>query len=271
MAKQDTKANRFDWKKGFLEGDIHIWRDHTFTGWVARTLLKIRDMLPLKETWNHVSVAVGPFQDISAEVGHGVSLIDINDRKKVEHSELRTYRFRKLTGRQRAEILDGLGNHLGRKYATTFWVLNGLTILMFYFFLLHLAPLALFVIIASLADLWSKAFWIGLIILGALMAIWLGLRLLVGHLKKRDLKFEHCSENFGLIFGAVKMWSPLAGNANHDFPNGILHVLENLRLQGVVDLIHVKPRGRVYPCPSAPIPPVLKSEPARSFLARLLP
>lgn len=62
-----------------------------------------------------------------------------------------------------------------------------------------------------------------------------------------------------------------AGEANCDFPNGILQVLENLRLQGSVELIHVKPRGMAYPCPSAPIPPVLKPKPPKSFLARLLP
>jgi hypothetical protein len=271
MAKPISKSKTPKWKRGFLVGDIHIWRDYNFTGWVARTLLKIRDMLPLKETWNHISVATGPFQDISAEVSRGVKLINITDPKKVEHSELRTYRFRNLTNRQRSKILGELKNHLGKKYATTLWVLNGLTILMFYFFLLHIIPLILFVIIALIAGLPSTVFWTGLIILGIIVLIWLGLRLLVDNLKRRDRKYEHCSENFALIFGAIKMWSPLARNANHDFPNGILQVLENLRLQGVVELIHVKPRGLIYPCPSAPLPPVLRSKPTRSFLARLLP
>jgi hypothetical protein len=266
-----SKVDRQDWKKGFLVGDVRIWKDFTFTGWIARTLIKIRDMLPMKETWNHVSVAVGPFQDISAEIGRGVKIIDVDVPKKVQHSELRTYRFRKLTNQQRRKIQKEMKNHLGKKYATTMWVLNGLTILMFYFFLLYVVPLALFIIIALIFRPLSKASWIGLTGMGGLILIWFLLRLLVDNLKKRDKKYEHCSENFALIFGAVRMWSPLAGEANCDFPNGILQVLENLRLQGSVELIHVKPRGRAYPCPSAPIPPVLKPMPPKSFLARLLP
>ena len=211
----------------FQTGDFKVVRGSSLISKGIRLLCSVRYGIPYKQTHNHVESFFDCKTIISADA-KGVVLKPFESYDGDGKEEYRVYRFKNFGEGWHQYFKNKAKEYVGKGYAYARYVLDTVRIVLFL--------TALFTLIFALIGAFMSSKF--LLLLAGLSLIFICiLTLIKPYLIKKDILTHDCVELQSLIYSTNELWVPLGNKSRNEFPDGMSHVLKNLELHGVVEIV----------------------------------